>query len=59
VTHIFDFAGQCIHIGRDEGFLTGVGVEVAVGAAVSAEWDVEIEREGSVEIGHEEVVSNW
>jgi hypothetical protein len=42
-TDIIDLASQCIHIGRDGVFLSGVGVEVAVGAAMGAEWNMEIQ----------------
>jgi hypothetical protein len=40
----FDLTAEGVHVGRDQGFLPGVGVEVAVGAAVNAKGDVEIER---------------
>jgi hypothetical protein len=43
-----DFFDEGIHVGRNRIFLTGVGVEVAVGAAVFAKGDVEVD--GSV--GH-------
>jgi hypothetical protein len=38
-----DFVAEGIHVGRDERLLPGVGVEVAVGAAVEAKGDVEVE----------------
>jgi hypothetical protein len=37
-----DFTGQCLYISRDHLLLICVGVEVAVGAAVGAEGDVQI-----------------
>jgi hypothetical protein len=39
----FDFFTQCIQIGGDRIFLVGVGVEIAVGAAMGAKRNVEIE----------------
>jgi hypothetical protein len=38
-----DFVAEGIHVGRDERLLPGEGVEVAVGAAVEAKGDVEVE----------------
>ena len=43
---VVDFANQGIHVGGDGVLLSCVGVEVAVGAAMDAEGNVEIE--GSV-----------
>ena len=40
----FNFTDQSFNIGGDQRFLSGVGVEVAVGAAMFAEWDVEVNR---------------
>jgi len=44
------FADQGFHIGRDEVLMAGVGIEVAVGAAVAAKGNMEVQG-----IGHEKM----
>jgi hypothetical protein len=48
-SHKFDFFAKRVHIGGDEGFLPGVGIEVAVCTAMGTEGDVEVK--GMVHVG--------
>ena len=41
--HEFYLPAQRIHIRRDQCFLPGIGIEIAIGAAVRAEGDMEVE----------------
>jgi hypothetical protein len=43
-TKVFDFLDKRFDVCGNQRLLPGVGVEVAIGAAVSAKWDVEVER---------------
>jgi hypothetical protein len=42
IANIPNLSTQCIDISRDGSFLTRVGIKVAVGAAMCAEWYVQI-----------------